>query len=183
MAVGAIKFIITLPFRLLALAIIVPIKTVLGLIRFSLKTAYITTRTAVRSSLVMFAAGIGLGWFFSSTPTGRQLVDQARDLMGQPTGPVDDEQLTAQVRTELASNAHTWHLPQPEVTVADGMVTLVGSVPHETGRVDLEKAAGSVRGVVSVTNSVTVDGQEPTADEVVTDAGDLDEAESENIGV
>jgi hypothetical protein len=155
--VGAIKFIITLPFRLVALAIILPIKAALGLFKLSVKTTFVTTRAALRSSIISFAAGLGLGWFLTSTPTGRQLVDQVRDLVsGAPSGPVDDDQLAAQVRTELASSTRTWHLPQPEVAVAGGVVTLTGTVPHETGRSDLEEAASSLRGVVAVINQVTV---------------------------
>ncbi len=156
MAVGAIKFIVTLPFRLVALAIIIPIKTALGLLKFSIKAALVTTRTAFRSSLISLAAGIGLGWFFTSTPTGRQLVDQVRDLMGKPAGPVDDDQIAALVRTEIASGSNTWHLPQPDVSVAGGVVTLTGSVPHSSGQLDLERAAAAVRGVVAVNNSVEV---------------------------
>jgi osmotically-inducible protein OsmY len=156
--VGVIKWVLALPFRLLALAIILPIKLVLGTLKLTVKTSFVTTRAALRSSLISFAAGVGLGWFLTSTPTGRQLVEQVRDLVnGAPSGPVDDDQLTAQVRTELASSTRTWHLPQPEVAVSGGMVTLTGSVPHETGRSDLEIAAGSVRGVVSVANHVQVD--------------------------
>lgn len=176
---GVIKFIITLPFRLLALAIIIPIKTVLGLMRFSAKAAFVTTRTALRSSLIAFAAGIGLGWFFTSTPTGRQLVDQIRDLMGQPSGPVDDSQLASHVRTELASNTHTWHLPQPEVSVSEGAVTLTGSVPHDTARADLEKVASAVRGVVSVSNSVAVEAPAATASTAVSDKAVGDKAVSD----
>lgn len=156
---GAIKFLITLPFRLVATAIILPIKAALGLFKLSVKTTFLTSRMAMRSSVISFAAGLGLGWFFTSTPTGRQLVDQARDLAsGMPSGPIDDEALTAQVRTELASSTRTWHLPQPEVSVTDGVVTLSGEVPHDTGRSDLEDAAKAVRGVVSVLNNVTIGG-------------------------
>jgi osmotically-inducible protein OsmY len=169
---GVIKFVLALPFRLLALAIIIPIKLALGSLKLTLKTSFVTTRAALRSSLISFAAGVGLGWFLTSTPTGRQLVDQVRDLVnGTPSGPVDDDQLAAQVRTELASSTRTWHLPQPDVSVAGGVVTLSGSVPHDTGRVDLEAAAVSVRGVVSVSNQVTVDDaagdvESPTSEEV-----------------
>lgn len=170
MAVGAIKFIVTLPFRLVAMAIIIPIKTSLALLRFSAKAAFVTTRTALRSSLISLAAGIGLGWFFTSTPTGRQLVDQVRDLMGKPTGPIDDDQIAALVRTEMASGASTWHLPQPDVVVVGGVVTLAGTVPHATGQADLERAAASVRGVVAVNNSVTVADAPVAAEGDTTDA-------------
>lgn len=161
---GVIKFIITLPFRLLALAIILPVKAVLGLVGFTFKAGFVTARTALRSSLISFAGGIGLGWFLTSTPTGRQLVDQVRDMVQGGTGaPLDDDGIAAQVRTELASSTRTWHLPQPEVTVATGVVTLSGTVPHDTGRTDLEEAARTVRGVASVLNNVTVDAPEAAA--------------------
>ena len=169
---GVIKFVLTLPFRLLALAIVIPIKLALGSLKLTLKTSFVTTRAALRSSLISFAAGVGLGWFLTSTPTGRQLVDQVRDLInGAPSGPIDDDQLAAQVRTELASSTRTWHLPEPEVRIVGGVVTLSGSVPHDTGRADLEAAAKSVRGVVSVSNEVAVDDapeaiESPAAEEV-----------------
>lgn len=160
---AAIRFVITLPFRLLAVAVILPIKASLGLLKFSVKTSFITTRAATRSSIISFAAGLGLGWFLTSTPTGRQLVGQVRDLVsGTPAGPVDDDQVAAQVRTALAAGTRTWHLPQPEVSVLGGVVTLTGEVPHETARTDLEAGARTVRGVVGVNNQVTV----ATRDEV-----------------
>lgn len=178
---GAIKFLISLPFRLVAALIILPIKLVLGMFKLSVKTTFITTRAALRSSLLSFAAGFGLGWFFTSTPTGRQLADQVRDLVaGGPTGPIDDDQLAAQVRTELASSTRTWHLPQPDVAVEDGVVTLTGEVPHDTGQADLEDAAKSVRGVTSVLNQVVVAGvadQTPTG--IQTDSGDAGEPAEE----
>ncbi|MGY6502059.1 MAG: BON domain-containing protein [Acidimicrobiales bacterium] len=154
---AAIRFLLTLPFRLLALAILVPVKTALALLAFSLRATFASTRFALRSSLVSFAAGVGLGWFLTATPTGRQLVGQVRDLAsGSPGAPVDDDTLAAQVRTQLASSTHTWHLPQPEVTVSNGVVTLVGPVPHDAARSALEAAVMSVKGVVAVVNRVTV---------------------------
>lgn len=161
---AAIRFVITLPFRLLALAIIVPVKTALALLTFSVRATLVSTRMALRSSLIAFAAGVGLGWFLTSTPTGRQLVGQARDLVsGGSGGPVDDDVLTAQARTQLASNTRTWHLPQPDVQVANGVATLTGAVPHDPARADLETAVMSVRGIVAVVNQVTVDATDDTA--------------------
>lgn len=154
---AAIRFLLTLPLRLLAVAIVIPVKTSLGLLKFSTKATYASTRLALRSSIISFAAGVGLGWFLTSTPTGRQLVDQVRDLVsGSPGGPVDDDTLAAQVRTQLASNPRTWHVPQPEVAVSNGVVTITGSVPHDTARADLETAVMAVRGIVAVVNRVTV---------------------------
>jgi osmotically-inducible protein OsmY len=162
---GLIKWLLALPFRLLAFAIVLPVKAVVASLKLTAKTTVVTTRAALRSSLISFAAGVGLGWFLTSTPTGRQLVDQVRDLVGGgASGPVDDEQLTAQVRTELASSTRTWHLPQPEVSVSGGVVTLTGTVPHEVGRADLENAARSVRGVTAVVNHVTVEVADSEAD-------------------
>ena len=124
---GVIKWVLALPFRLLALAIILPIKLTLGSIKLTAKTTFVTTRAAMRSSVISFAAGVGLGWFLTSTPTGRQLVAQVRDLLdGEPSGPIDDESLSAKVRTELASSTPTWHRPHPEVSVSGGVVTLTG---------------------------------------------------------
>ena len=61
-------------------------------------------------------------------------------------------------RYELSHSPRTWHLPQPEVEVIGGTAILRGEVPHEVGRVDLERTAAAVAGVVDVENQLGVSG-------------------------
>ena len=93
---------------------------------------------------------------------------------GAPTDIAD------RVRFELSHSPRTWHLPQPEVSVSEGAVTLTGSVPHDTAHADLERVASAVRGVVSVSNSVAVEAPAAAAatavsDKAVSDEGTLDD--------
>jgi BON domain len=107
-------------------------------------------RLAARSSIASFGIGLGLGWFLS-TPTGRYLLASIRDAVLSPqVAAADDDGLAAAVRSELAAAPSTWHLPQPEVVVAEGHVTLRGAVPHAEGREALLLAAAGVPGVASV---------------------------------
>ena len=62
------------------------------------------------------------------------------------------------MRYELSHSPRTWHLPQPAVEVVGGTAILRGDVPHEVGRVDLERAAASVTGVTSVDNLLAISG-------------------------
>ena len=73
-------------------------------------------------------------------------------------GGMSDDQLVDRVRFELSHSPKTWHLPQPEVDVQAGQVVLTGTVPHETGRDDLERAAAAVPGVSGVENQLLVTG-------------------------
>src|SRR5690606_3440422 len=103
----------------------------------------------------------GVGWFLS-TPTGRYLrASIVEAVRPRPAAPLDDDELAAAVRTELAGAPSTWHLPQPAVTVERGRVTLSGPVPHPTGRDALAAAAAGVTGVTEVVDLLVV---EPGAD-------------------
>ena len=72
--------------------------------------------------------------------------------LGEPTD------LAEKVRYELSHSPRTWHLPQPEVEIIGGTAVLRGEVPHDVGRVDLERTAAAVSGVVQVENLVSVTG-------------------------
>jgi hypothetical protein len=128
----------------------VPTRVSARVVRGSVVTTYRSMRFAVRSSLISFVLGAGLGWFLT-TPTGRYLLASLRESVLPPAvAPPDDESLAAAVRTEIAAAPTTWHLPQPEVAVAEGHVTLRGDVPHAEGREALLLVAAGVPGVASV---------------------------------
>ena len=103
----------------------------------------------------MFAVGVGVGLLIAPM-TGRELRAKLQALAEQQrTGGGD---LAARVSYELSHSPRTWHLPQPEVEVVGGTAILRGEVPHEVGRVDLERTAAAVAGVVDVDNQVGVSG-------------------------
>ncbi|QGG94847.1 BON domain-containing protein [Actinomarinicola tropica] len=150
-----IRTLIALPFRLVALVVAIPTRLSARLLRFSVVTAARTTRLAVRSSLISFAVGVGLGWFLS-TPTGRYATGVALDAVRGRRAPVDDAALAGRVRAALEGGPATSHLPQPQVAVAGGVVTLSGGVPDETTRTELLAAAATTEGVVSVVDRLVV---------------------------
>lgn len=95
--------ILTLPFRLVAALIaafvVIPTKLSARVLRFSTVATLRTTRFAMRSSIISFAAGVGAGWFLG-TPAGRDLVDQVRGrIQGAPAGPGSAE--PADARADL----------------------------------------------------------------------------------
>lgn len=144
--------------RLAGKAVVVPTRVSAHVVRASVVTSARTMRFAARSSVVSFALGLGLGWFLT-TPTGRYLLALLRDaILPAPVAPPDDESLASAVRSELAAAAATWHLPQPEVAVVDGHVTLRGEVPHDEGREALLVAAAGVIGVEAVVDVLDLDG-------------------------
>lgn len=151
-----IRTLLALPFRLVAVLVAVPTRLSARLLRFSLVTTWRTTRVAVRSSILSFLLGVGVGWSLS-TPTGRNAAALVLDAVRRRSSPaVDDTSLTEAVRTALSSDPSTWHLPQPAVVVRGGVVTLSGPVPHTEGRDELASVAARVPGVVSVVDQLTV---------------------------
>ena len=153
-----IRTLLALPFRLVAVLVAVPTRLSARLLRFSVVTTLRTTRVAVRSSIVSFLLGIGFGWFLT-TPTGRNATALVLDAVRRRSAPaVDDTSLTGAVRSALSSSTTTWHLPQPDVSVRGGVVTLTGTVPHAEGRDELASVAATVPGVVSVVERLTVEG-------------------------
>jgi len=146
--------------RLAERVILMPTRVTARLVRGSILTSLRSMRFAARSSILSFVAGVGVGWFLT-TPTGRYLLASIRDaLMSPPIAPPDDDALAAAVRSSLAADSSTWHLPQPEVVVADRHVTLRGAVPHAEGRESLLLVAAGVPGVASVVD--VLDLTEPT---------------------
>lgn len=98
--------------------------------------------------------GLGLGLVVAPV-SGAQLRARLRTLVGGTTA-VPDGDLRLAVASELASAPRTRHLPPPEVVVHGGVVTLRGSVPHDTARIEVEAAASGVPGVQGVVNDLVV---------------------------
>ena len=151
--------------RTVARVAVAPTRVSARMVRGSVRTTWRSLRFAVRSSIVSFALGLGLGWFLT-TPTGRYVLASIRDLvLSPPVAATDDESLAAAVRSHLASAPATWHLPQPDILVVGGNVTLRGTAPHAQGRDALLLAAAAVPGVASVVDVLDLAGSdlEPTS--------------------
>ncbi len=103
--------------------------------------------------VALFGAGLLAGLLLSVVP-GRALRRQVRRLMGSRG--VSDDSVREAVVFELAHAPRTWHLQQPTVSVAGGIVTLQGAAAHETAREALERAARGVDGVADVVNAITL---------------------------
>jgi BON domain len=136
-------------------ALLLPVRVGVGGTKLGLKAGYRTGRLLGYRRLLVFAAGVGVGLLIAPM-AGRELRARLRALVEeQRTGEGD---LAAKVSFELAHSPRTWHLPQPEVEVIGGTAILRGEVPHEVGRVDLERTAAAVAGVVDVDNHVAISG-------------------------
>lgn len=136
-------------------ALLLPVRVGVGGTKLGLKAGYRTGRLLGYRRLLVFAAGVGVGLLIAPM-AGRELRARLRAVVEeQRTGEGD---LAAKVSFELAHSPRTWHLPQPEVEVIGGTAILRGEVPHEVGRVDLERTAAAVAGVVDVDNHVAISG-------------------------
>ena len=109
--------------------------------------------------MVGLALGVAAGLLLAPVP-GRELRARLVALWRAREG-VGDAELADRVGFELEHAPRTWHLPQPEVAVADGRVVLRGVVSMASARDELARVAGAVPGVAAVENLVTVsDGAE-----------------------
>jgi hypothetical protein len=130
--------------------------TVLTVLGAGVRAGYRALRAIGPVRLAIVAVGVGIGLLIAPT-SGAELRDRLRrrwEERGESAGDLDVAQ---RVRDELAQSPRTWHLPQPEVEVADGTAILTGQVPHLSGRADLERTAAAVAGVVAVDSRLTVD--------------------------
>jgi osmotically-inducible protein OsmY len=141
-----------------------PIKLVLHLLGFTLKVGYVAGRMPVKAS-ARTARLVGFrGWLFLivgvaaglllAPESGRELRLKLQALI--EGGGTSDAELAEKVTFELAHAPRTWHLDQPDVSVASGRVTLRGSVPGDDARDELARVAGAIPGVSGVENLVTV---------------------------
>lgn len=139
-------------FTLLRL-LFLPAKVGVGSTKLGVKAGYRAGRLLGYRRLFVFAAGVGVGLLVAPM-TGREARARLRALIDARRGGTTD--LAERVRFELSHAPRTWHLPQPTVEVQGGTVILRGVVPHETGRLDLERTAAAVAGIVEVDNHVAV---------------------------
>lgn len=129
-----------------------PAKVGIGTTKLGVKTGYRTGRLLGYRRLVLFGMGVGVGLLVAPA-TGRETRAKLQALIDARRGGGD---LAERVRFELSHSPRTWHLPQPAVEVQGGTVILRGAVPHETARLDLERTAAAVAGIVEVDNHLAV---------------------------
>jgi len=67
---------------------------------------------------------------------------------------VDDDIVTARVRTRFGEDRLTWHLPRLNIDTVDGVVTLRGHLPNERDCGAAEQMAAQVAGVRRVINKI-----------------------------
>jgi hypothetical protein len=130
-----------------------PAKVGVGSTKLGVKAGYLTGRMVGYRRILLFGLGVGVGLLVAPM-TGREARAKLQSLIEARRGGGGD--LAERVRFELSHAPRTWHLPQPTVEVQGGTAILRGSVPHETGRLDLERTAAAVAGVVSVDNHIAV---------------------------
>ena len=138
-------------FRIVTLPVKVGTKT--GVV--ATKMGYRTARFVGFKRIVLIAIGVGIGLLVAPVP-GRQMREKLRAALAGGLG--GEAELGDLVRFELSHSPKTWHLPQPAIAVHESTIVLSGSVPHETAKADLERAASGVPGVESVENLLVVSG-------------------------
>lgn len=67
---------------------------------------------------------------------------------------VDDDIVTARVRTRFGEDRLTWHLPRLNIDTVNGIVTLRGHLASERDCVAAEQMAAEVAGVTRVVNKI-----------------------------
>jgi hypothetical protein len=140
-------------FTLLRL-LFLPAKVGVGSTKLGVKAGYRTGRLVGYRRIFLFALGVGVGLLIAPM-TGREARAKLQALIDARRGAGGGD-LAERVRFELSHAPRTWHLPQPTVEVQGGTAILRGVVPHETGRIDLERTAAAVAGVVEVDNHLAI---------------------------
>lgn len=151
--IGALWRLVLLPVKL-ALAVLAVVAGVGARVAMvPARLSWAATKRAGWLGTGCFGLGLAAGLLVAPVP-GRQLRAKLAGLAagGQP----DDAALLASVTFELAHAPRTWHLPQPEVVVIDGIAVLRGEVPHITARDELVRAAAAVPGVRDVRDELSV---------------------------
>ncbi len=139
-------------FTLLRL-LFLPARVGVGTTKLGVKAGYRTGRLLGYRRIFVFAAGIGVGLLIAPM-TGREARAKLQRLIDERRAGGTD--LAERVRFELSHAPRTWHLPQPSVEVQGGTAILRGTVPDETSRLDLERAAATVAGIAAVDNHVAI---------------------------
>jgi len=143
-----------LPVRLVWALLITATRVTAAVVVLPLRLCGALARVAGPRAVAAFVLGVVLGLLAAPGP-GRDL--RARLVrLARVGGPTDDE-LADKVAFELAHAPRTWHLPQPEVTVADRRIVLRGTVPHDTARAELVRVAAGIPGVAGVDDQLTVE--------------------------
>jgi osmotically-inducible protein OsmY len=131
-----------------------PVRVGVGSTKLGVKAGYRAGRLLGVRRLVVFGAGVAVGLLAAPTTGAEARARLRRALEGRAPGSAAD--LAERVRFELSHSPRTWHLPQPVVEVVGQTAVLRGQVPHESGRVDLERTAAAVAGVADVDNQLVV---------------------------
>lgn len=138
-------------FTLLRL-LFLPARVGVGSTKLGVKAGYRTGRLVGYRRIFVFALGVGVGLLIAPT-TGREARARLQRLIEERRGGTD---LAERIRFELSHAPRTWHLPQPSVEVQGGTAILRGTVPDESSRIDLERTAAAVAGVVEVDNHLAI---------------------------
>ncbi len=147
-------------------AVLLPVRVGYGVGKIGAKTGYTAGRLSVGSTykvgryvgltrVLALGTGVAIGLLVAPT-SGQELRDRLRRQLASRRAPASDDAVAERVRYELSHSPRTWHLPQPEVEVAGGTAILTGGAPHETGKADIERAAGAVPGVAQVESHLVV---------------------------
>ena len=147
-------------------AVLLPVRAGYGIGKLGVKTGYGAGKLSVGSTvkagrfvglsrLLALGAGVAIGLLVAPT-SGEELRDRLRREVASRRAPASDEAVAERVRYELSHSPRTWHLPQPAVEVTSGTAILTGGAPHETGKADIERAAGAVPGVAQVESHLVV---------------------------
>jgi hypothetical protein len=144
--------------------VMLPVRVVLAAVAVGFRAGQLVTRVPLRFSarvgrlvgvraILALIVGLVVGLLFAPGP-GRELRDRLRALAAtRRLG--GDEGLAERIAFELQHAPRTWHLPQPDVSVSAGEVTLSGTVDQESARDELGRVAAAVPGVVRVENLIT----------------------------
>lgn len=143
-----------LPLRLTRWVTSLAFRAGLGIGRLPVRATAGGVRRLGVVGVLALLVGVATGLLFAPM-SGAQLRERLRALAGG-AGSVPDGAVRIAVEHELSSAPRTWHLPQPEVLVHGGVVTLRGSVPHDTARIEVEATAAGVRGVQGIVNDLIV---------------------------
>lgn len=136
-----------------------PARVGVGTTKLGVRAGYRAGRLLGYRRIFVFGAGVGVGLLIAPM-TGREARAKLQRLIEERRGGVGD--LAERIRFELSHAPRTWHLPQPTVEVQGGTAILRGTVPDETSRIDLERTAAAVAGVVEVDNHVAIVGSSGT---------------------